>query len=281
MSIVLITGDHPRHRYLARQVMACGLPVTWFAEQREHFTPPPPAHLNRHLATLWQRHFSLRDECEHSYFSQHGAPLDAAIPITSAQLNADDLISHLRQLQPRLLLSYGCHKLSPALLSCFDGMAWNVHGGLSPWYRGCITHFWPSYLLEPQMTGMTLHTTTEAIDGGDILYQSAVTPRRGDRLHDLACRAVREFSDALPEVLDTLLASGQPVAGIRPASSGRIWTARMWQPQHLELIYGQMEDKIVDYCLDSGVAMPAAKLLCVESLAPLLSSRHAPATLSN
>jgi hypothetical protein len=32
---------------------------------------------------------------------------------------------------------------------------WNIHGGLSPWYRGAITHFWPSYMLEPQLTGMS------------------------------------------------------------------------------------------------------------------------------
>ena len=35
MSIVLITGDHPRHCYLAHQVMASGIPTHWIVERRE------------------------------------------------------------------------------------------------------------------------------------------------------------------------------------------------------------------------------------------------------
>ena len=58
------------------------------------------------------------------------------------------------------LITYGCHKLSNDSLKAVHKNAWNVHAGLSPWYRGSITHFWPSYLLEPEYTGMTLHNIT-------------------------------------------------------------------------------------------------------------------------
>ncbi|MGL5947740.1 MAG: formyl transferase [Aeromonas sp.] len=260
-SIVLITGDQPRHAYLAKKVMSLGVPVTWITERRGLFVPPAPDSLNDNLKGLWMRHFALRDECEAHYFSQEMADIAQSKPIDVSELNSPATLTLIRELNPTLLISYGCHKLSPELLNCFSGKAWNIHGGLSPWYRGCITHFWPAYMLEPQMTGMTLHETTDAIDGGNIIHQTAITPQRGDRLHDLAGRAVKEFCDELPRVLAKVLAQAQLPAGTPSTTSGRIWIARMWQPQHLEVIYTHFGDKIVDYCLDNGVAMPAPKLI--------------------
>ena len=61
----------------------------------------------------------------------------------------------------------------------------------------CTTHFWPSYFLEPQMTGMTIHDLTQDIDGGNIIHQNSVSLVKGDSLHDLACRAVKEMGNDL------------------------------------------------------------------------------------
>ena len=63
------------------------------------------------------------------------------------------------------------------------GYKWNIHGGLSPWYRGGVTHFWPSYLLEPEYTGMTLHELTNDIDGGGIIHQNISSLNIKDGIH--------------------------------------------------------------------------------------------------
>ena len=133
---------------------------------------------------------------------------------TGKALNGPDTIAFLTAVGPDLILSYGCHKLSPAVLACTGRYAWNVHGGLSPWYRGVTTHFWPSYLLEPQMTGMTLHETTDQLDGGAILHQTGVDMVSGDGLHDLAARAVQGFADDLPAFLRDVSQAPSPVTGI-------------------------------------------------------------------
>ena len=263
MSIVLITGDHPRHRYLADRVMASGIPTVWIVEQREKFVPEPPAHLSANISRLFLKHFDLRDQCEQHFFGHVDNLANVSLQIQVEELNGERVKKLIQQTNPQLLLSYGCHKLSADILSCFDGMAWNVHGGLSPWYRGVATHFWPSYMLEPQMTGVTLHETTEAIDGGNIIHQTSVIPRSGDRLHDLACRSVQEFCDGLPELLVNLLGPALPINGIQPKTSGRIWTSSMWLPQHLDVIYGHYDDKVVDFCLASGITMSPPKLFSV------------------
>jgi methionyl-tRNA formyltransferase len=137
------------------------------------------------------------------------------------------------------------HILSPAVLDAVTGARWNIHGGLSPWYRGAITHFWPSYMLEPQLTGMTVHELTAKIDGGAIVHQSVADLVSGDGIHDLACRAVLSVSRELPELLER--ASAGTISPPTPQkTSGKLWLGSDWRPEHLRLIYDLYENRVVD-----------------------------------
>ena len=42
---------------------------------------------------------------------------------------------------------------------------------LSPWYKGTATHFWPSYFLEPEFTGVAIHELSKKIDSGPLVHQ--------------------------------------------------------------------------------------------------------------
>ena len=44
--------------------------------------------------------------------------------------------------KPDFLLSNGCHLISNEILNITKICNWNIHGGLSPWYKGGATHFW-------------------------------------------------------------------------------------------------------------------------------------------
>ena len=101
-----------------------------------------------------------------------------------------------------------------------------------PFYRGAGPHFWPSYLLEPQMTGVSMHDLTDAIDGGAVVHQSVGVLTRGDGLHELSCRATSGFAAELPEVLvrafDGRLMPLQP-----QKTTGRLWRSVDFRPAHL------------------------------------------------
>lgn len=248
MSIVLITGDHPRHDYLAAQLYRTGLVTGWIREVREAFVPAPPETLSRCLRDLFVHHFEQRELAEAQFF---GGELDVpsdALDVSLEELNGQRTREFLRYRNPRIVISYGCHKLDLDYLNVFEGTFWNTHGGLSPEYRGVITHFWPSYFLEPQMTGMTLHETTNDIDGGAILFQSSAKMVSGDSLHRLAARTVRDFARRLPEILTSLDLVDLP-RGVTQKSTGRLFKASDWRPEHLTVIYDQFDDRIVDAVL--------------------------------
>ena len=263
MSIVAITGDHPRHAYLVARLAETGLLSGWIREVREAFVPKAPADLPADLAELFDLHFARREAAEAEIF---GTPDTSAIPTfdTSHEaLNSEGVIDRICTLKPRLVLSYGCHKLSAEMRERVGAVFWNTHGGLSPQYRGVITHFWPSYLLEPQMTGVTLHETTDALDGGAVIHQTGAVLERGDGVHKLAARTVRAYADEIGGLLADALQKPDLPAGIVQKSTGKLWVSSDWRPEHLRPVYEAYDDSIVDRVLDGDLTGTLPKLVSV------------------
>lgn len=261
LGILFITGDHPRHSYIARCIAASNLLRGIIIERREAFIPEPLADLREPIRNLFVRHFDSRARAEARFFPGPELPSGVeTLVVDRSELNTSKVWDFVDHISPDLLMSYGVHKLSDETLAHGRGRRWNIHGGLSPWYRGTITHFWPSYFLEPQMTGMTVHTLTQAIDGGEIVHQVAAELVRGDGVHDLACRAVLALGQELPE----LVAGGVHGTFKPPAvqtTTGRIWRSADWRPEHLRLIYEVYGDRVVDAYLDGEFKKRDPKLI--------------------
>lgn len=249
MKIVFITGNHPRHAYIARAIAATGCLASVIVEQREAFKPSAPNNISADLKVLFNHHFNERDRIEKLFFEQVIWPDTDVVNISTAELNSSKVQTLLAQIKPDLLLTYGCHMLDDVTLNCVHGEKWNCHGGLSPWYKGATTHFWPSYMLEPQMTGMTVHDLTSALDAGDVVHQCVSDLVRGDSLHMLAARAVIKLGEELPMLIKLLSEHGQIIKK-RHTTQGALWPAAKWRPEHLKLIYQLYSDKVVDAYLD-------------------------------
>lgn len=249
MKIIFITGNHPRHAYFARTLARTGYLAALIIEQREIFIPEPAADLNDDIKDLFIHHFQTREETELKGFGKAIFPKVPTIKISSEQLNSQEVQQLIKSFDPELLLTYGCHILLADTLSCATGEKWNCHGGLSPWYKGAITHFWPSYMLEPQMTGMTVHDLSDNLDAGDVVHQCCATLERGDKLHDLAVKAVKSLAADLPQLLNKLK-SKQKIVKKAHTTTGMLWLSSRWRPEHLELIYKHYNDNIVDHYLN-------------------------------
>lgn len=252
MKVVYITGNHPRHLYIARCLADAGYLSHLIVEERETFLPEPPKDIDEDLKALFKYHFRARDITEHRYFGEPvypNTPDLVTMKISVEQLNTPLVQNILREAQPDLLLSFGCHFLTDETLACVKGEKWNCHGGLSPWYKGVITHFWPSYMLEPQMTGTTIHDLSSCLDAGDVVHQLVAPLERGDKLHDLAAKCVKLLGEELP-ILINKLASGTPIEKRSHRTQGMLWTESQWRPEHLRMIYQYHDDNIVDQYLD-------------------------------
>lgn len=264
--ICLITGNHPRHKHFATNLILTGKICSWVIEEREEFVPQPPTNISDDLKSLYELHFNERESVEMEVFGASvKAEHEVSTPIfkvSHRELNGDNTIQFVKQTSPKLVLSYGCHKLNENFLKTVGVRFWNTHGGLSPEYRGVITHFWPSYFLEPQMTGMTLHETTNFLDAGAIIFQTAAPMVRGDTLHRLAARNVEVFAEQLSDKITFLNFSNLPT-GKTQVGYGKVFMGKDWRPEHLRFIYETHADAIVDKVIDGVIEGREPKLISV------------------
>ena len=254
--IALITGNHPRHKYLVDSFSKTFKNVVWIIEKREKFIPEIDKNFNSEIQKLQKIHFEKRQDAENEFFTSKAEEHSKNTVSEIFEIEKDDISNGklkeiLGKIKSKFLITYGCHKLPEDLLAVFKNYKWNIHGGLSPWYRGVITHFWPSYMLEPEYTGMTLHELTQEIDGGNIIHQTISDLNINDGIHQNACRLVKSFSDSLPKILNVKIKKGNKFNGIESKTSGRVWTSKMWSPLHLKTIYQVYDDKINKYCLEN------------------------------
>lgn len=249
MKIVFITGSHPRHSFMARVLASTGMLSHLVVEDRGAHVPEPPKGLDSATEQLYRLHFARRTAAEHDLLGAASWPEVPSKKIAPEELNGEAVRHLIKAEAPGLLLTYGCHKLDDTTLSAAPSERWNIHGGLSPWYRGAITHFWPSYMLEPQMTGMTVHELTTQLDAGPIVHQCVADLVRGDGLQELACRAVLKLGFELPSLLE-MFCAGEPVLKKANKTTGKLWLAKDWRPEHLRVIYEFFDDDIVDAYLD-------------------------------
>lgn len=259
MKIVFLTGSHPRHLFIANKLFESGYLSSLVIEKREPHVPKPNDDLDPNLKELFNLHFKKRDDSEKKFFGTGSFPNINTHFTNKDNLNSQSTIDFINKHKSNILISYGVHKLSNSLLNSFNGEKWNIHGGLSPWYRGNTTHFWPSYFLEPQMTGMTIHDLTENIDGGSIIHQNSSKLVYGDGIHDLACRSVESLSEELIRLIQ-FFETNKVLNKKNQNTSGKIWTSLDWRPEHLDLIYNVYDDKIVDLCLDGKIKGKVPKL---------------------
>lgn len=93
--------------------------------------------------------------------------------------------------QPDVIVVYGTSIIRSNIFSKARIITLNMHTGLSPWYRGDSTLFWPVFYNEPERLGVTVHELVESVDGGAIAATAAVHYEPGDREAQLFAKGVR------------------------------------------------------------------------------------------
>jgi methionyl-tRNA formyltransferase len=118
--------------------------------------------------------------------------------------NAPEFVQGLKARALDVLVSVACpYVLKEELLSVPARSCINIHHAPLPRYRGMMPTFWQLYHGEKKV-GLTIHSMTEQLDGGEILYTTMLDVRPGESLHELICRGKRHGAHCMAEVLSAL-----------------------------------------------------------------------------
>jgi methionyl-tRNA formyltransferase len=198
-SAILLTSTFLRHHYVINTVaMTLDLLGVW--QEEKSFVPEKYAG-NADDRKVIQSHFAERDRSEDRFFGDHAA---LRVPATTvvrklkpATINDAAEVQLMAGLKPDIVLVYGTGILKDGIIGAFEGRIINIHLGLSPYYRGSGTNFWPLVNREPEYVGATILQLDAGIDTGPVIAHVRPEIASGDGPHDIGNKAIVAACDAL------------------------------------------------------------------------------------
>jgi len=189
ISICAIVGDGLRHRYFGNELAARFRLTGLVSETKRSLPTGGPADDGQ----VVREHFRQRDDAEKRYFGGNDSFNLAdgkLLRVGHRESNQPQVFEWVKLRQPDYVVLFGSSIIREPLLSHFGGRVINMHLGLSPYYRGSGTNFWPLVNREPEYVGTTIHLATLDVDGGPILAQCRPQVEMSDGCHDFGCKSI-------------------------------------------------------------------------------------------
>ncbi len=226
LSVMILCGRSPRHLYVANRLCRAARPVAIVQETGGRWNREKLAKVIR-PAVLWRKGWRwLRDRRRYADGGEARFFFGAAAPrlerpdllLEVPHINHPQVAALADRLRPDLIAVFGTSLIRGPLLQKGRLGIVNLHGGLSPHYRGADCTFWALYNEQPEQVGCTLHFIDPGIDSGELIAHICPEVKPGDDELTLFWRAVRDSAEVYAELPARLergerLGQRQPVKG--------------------------------------------------------------------
>jgi folate-dependent phosphoribosylglycinamide formyltransferase PurN len=249
--IALLTSGNLRHRWVAARLAQLAELVCVVSEAK----PQQNAGATIAEAAEMRGYFAARDLAERRWFGD--APDHFSQVATEAWTmpwqgaNSPEVFERLMAAEIDRLFLFGSSIIREPLLSNFQGRIVNMHLGLSPYYRGSATNYWPLVDGVPECVGVTIHHATAIVDGGGILAQARPDPTPADDVHDLGCKTIMAGAKLLQQIAQW------PVPlpdGVRQTCAGKLCRRADFSIDSLRQVQALMEQHLLSEYLSEKAA---------------------------
>jgi len=266
MKLVLFSGSHPRHLFVNRNIPMYFDEVLVIVMQREELLPQPPQDLPIHDKKLFLRHFKNRQETENATYGDLQPDVVfkefRTLYVQPDELNSNKVADEVEKFNADFAFIFGVNLILDPVIEKLPNDKINLHLGLSPWYKGGATLYWPFYFLQPQFCGSTFHQINKKADAGEIIHQCVPKLEMGDRIHDVGAKCVLKAVEDLPQIFDYWL-KNRNFNGSVQKTSGRNWMGVDFHASQLRVIYDLFNDDIVDAYLNGTLDQRKPRLISV------------------
>ena len=194
--IILMTGSELRHEFF-RKFISIQKNIKVLSSYCESSRGDLSEVIQRQSKTneLRKNHLYEREFYEKDFFKVFCDSIeDKSNPIfiDRGEINNHETVTRIIDLDPDIILSYGCSIIRSELLEFFSGRFINIHLGLSPYYRGSGTNFWPFVNNELQFIGTTFMHIDKGVDTGEIIHQIRGKIYINDNIHQIGNRLIKD-----------------------------------------------------------------------------------------
>ncbi|HEY3092930.1 MAG TPA: formyl transferase [Vicinamibacterales bacterium] len=251
MRAILLTSTFRRHQFVANALASCcDLAGIW--QEEKTFRPAAYAQSAEDHEII-ARHFAARDASESQYFTEHDrlqlGPGAVHRLVGPAGCNDSAEVAGMAALAPEVVLVFGTGILREPLLSTFAGRIINIHLGLSPYYRGSGTNFWPLVDRAPEYVGATIHYLDAGIDTGPIIAHARPDLAADDGPHDLGNKTIVAAAPLLAQAAEAHVE--RRVNAVPQAGGGRLRQRKDFSAAAVRQLYRNFETgMIAEYLAD-------------------------------
>jgi methionyl-tRNA formyltransferase len=150
---------------------------------------------------------------------------------------------------------FGTGLLKAPLIDAFPGRILNIHLGLSPYYRGAGTNFWPLVNGEPEYCGATIHFLDIGVDTGPIIAHVRPDIREGDGPHDIGNRTIAAAAAALGDAAESHVRA--PLRCVPQGGGGRVYRRADFSAAAVRRLYENVEAGMIEAYLRDRAARDA------------------------
>lgn len=257
LRIMILCGRSARHLYVANALCQAGEALAIVQETggewklRKILKKLRPDNVFR-KAWRWlrdRRRYTGNPEAK--FFFPGGEPrLDHPELVREVpHINHPDVVKLARDLKPDLICVFGTSLIRGELLQEGRLGIINLHGGLSPEYRGADCTFWALYNGEPEKVGCTLHYIDAGIDTGRLIAHISPEVREDDSELLLFWRAVQDSAEVYAEAV-MRLSQGEQLGSLQPGK-GRLYQVKDRGLRHEQALAIKLATGML-----SGIALP-------------------------
>lgn len=203
--ILVIRANETRHRALVSKLMRDGFQVFQIVQ--------PKAPVVSGATSLMAHHFYARNQFEMDYFQYLQLPeMDSRSTLYSSSLDTAEVHRFATESNPEYVITFGCSILREVWIQNFANKILGVHLGLSPYYRGSGTNFFPFVNDELGAIGFTLMNLDRGVDTGNIVHQRYAEIVQGDSIHSIGNRLIQSMFEDISRLLRSKVKLNEGVA---------------------------------------------------------------------
>jgi methionyl-tRNA formyltransferase len=242
LRVMVLCGRSPRHLYVANALCKAADVLAIVQENGSEFSWTKLAKKLRpdnfaRKAWRWlrdRRRYTGNKEGQF-FFGEQPPRLDRPELVREfPHVNHPDVVKLARELQPDMLVVFGTSLIRGDLLKEGRLGIANLHGGLSPEYRGADCTFWALYNGEPEKVGCTLHWIDAGIDTGRLIAHISPAIQPDDDELRLFWRSVQASAEVYARFL-ARTAQGERFGQSQP-HKGRLYQVKQRGLRHERLV---------------------------------------------
>ncbi len=199
MRAIVLTSNGLRHKYFLKVIKEnFDLVGAIYEDKGEYYTK------QKKESRVVRQHFEKLTLTEKIFFEdkvQNFILNNTQIKdIGKNEINDAEIIKWAKDLKPDIIFLFGTGILQAGWLDNFENKIINLHLGLSPFYKGAATLFWPFVNNELECVGATIHIAAKKVDAGDILYRIKPTVEIGDNYYTINYKTIKGTIDIFPKI---------------------------------------------------------------------------------